>query len=188
MLQQSFRTELVEWLKEIVPFNQIDKYTLKTREGYQAETASASPDDVRHNNYVNYIICTEEHSYSISAHPSYLGCIASTRKCRAGENWTRGNDLPDGPSCYDTWQKIKDAILRYELVKIEAGSRIGLPDGASLPPNVTPFSPEEEAYTRAHCELMQAQLKFDAAERAWRGLNKREEAMPATRLSAEEVK
>lgn len=47
----------------------------------------------------------------------YLGCIASNRYPRLGEHWRRGNDLPDGPLTRETWEKIKDAIISYELVE-----------------------------------------------------------------------
>jgi hypothetical protein len=47
-----------------------------------------------------------------------MGCVVSCRKPRAGEDWTRGNDLPDGAYCYETWIKIKNAIIKHELVKV----------------------------------------------------------------------
>jgi len=72
-------------------------------------------------------IYTETNSYSISAclapGKSYLGCIASSRKPRAGEDWTRGNDLPDGEFWEETWRKILAAIVGYELVKIHRESK-----------------------------------------------------------------
>lgn len=46
----------------------------------------------------------------------YLGCQVSARKARAGEDWIRGNDLPDGDFNETTWKKILNAILNYELV------------------------------------------------------------------------
>ncbi len=49
---------------------------------------------------------------------SYLGCQTSSRKPRAGEDWTRGNDLADGNLSKETWDKIKNDIIAYELVKI----------------------------------------------------------------------
>ena len=48
----------------------------------------------------------------------YLGCQAGTRKPRAGEDWTRGTDLPDGKFTRETWKKILFDIVSYELVKI----------------------------------------------------------------------
>ena len=63
---------------------------------------------------------THEHKYTIVAHDrendeGYLGCTASTRRPRAGEDWNRGNDLPDGPFNKKTWNRIILGILRYEL-------------------------------------------------------------------------
>ena len=68
-------------------------------------------------------IYTDTNCYLISAHihkdgHGYLGCIASSRKPRAGEEHTRGNDLPDGPLDENTWRKILYSIVGYELVKI----------------------------------------------------------------------
>ena len=66
---------------------------------------------------------TNDHVYAIVAHDrskdnGYLGCVASTRKPRAGEDWTRGNDLADGPFNRETWEKIKNDIIAYELVPL----------------------------------------------------------------------
>lgn len=48
----------------------------------------------------------------------YLGCGASSRKSRPGEDWFRGNDLPDGKLTKDTWNKILHGIICYELEDI----------------------------------------------------------------------
>jgi len=68
---------------------------------------------------------TRDNRYSLVVTPSssndgtnYFGCQVSTRKPRAGEDWNRGNDLPDGKFNEETWIKIKNAIISYELVKI----------------------------------------------------------------------
>jgi len=71
-------------------------------------------------------IYTENYIYSIDVTEpkdlqkpwGYLGCVVSSRKPRAGESWTRGNDLPDGICHEQTWNAIKNAIIRYELVKL----------------------------------------------------------------------
>lgn len=73
-------------------------------------------------------IYTDTNAYSISARNGlvsdtppmrgYLGCIASCRKPRAGEDWQRGSDLADGPLTEDTWHKILGDIVSYELVKV----------------------------------------------------------------------
>ena len=69
----------------------------------------------------------------------YLGCIASTRKPRAGEAWTRGNDLADGPLSEDTWRCILADIVAYELVKVHRPKE----DGIGIPevPVTIPKSP-----------------------------------------------
>ena len=66
---------------------------------------------------------TEDHKYMIVAidrenDNGYLGCQVSTRKPRAGEDWTRGNDLPDGPFNKNTWNSILNGIIRYEIVRL----------------------------------------------------------------------
>jgi len=68
---------------------------------------------------------TKTHSYSISVRvpedaddDDYLGCIASTRTPRAGEDHTRGNDLADGKLCQETWNRILTDIVAYELVRL----------------------------------------------------------------------
>lgn len=68
---------------------------------------------------IKAVFCTTRNLYRITAKASYLGCIATSRVARAGETTLRGNDLPDGAFSEDTWRKIKDAILRYELVQLE---------------------------------------------------------------------
>jgi hypothetical protein len=69
----------------------------------------------------SFKIYTATYKYTITARApkgdrGYLGCIASARMPRAGEDWTRGNDLPDGPFTIETWHRILTAILAFELV------------------------------------------------------------------------
>lgn len=73
---------------------------------------------------------TETHTYSISARRKdrknkgekdlgYLGCQASTRKPRVGENWTRGTDLADGIYSEQTWINILCDIVGYEMKPLD---------------------------------------------------------------------
>lgn len=48
----------------------------------------------------------------------YLGCVSTTRKPRAGEDWSRGNDLADGPLTERTWYRILGDIISYEMVRV----------------------------------------------------------------------
>ena len=66
---------------------------------------------------------TDTNAYTISAverdgERNYLGCVSSCRKPRAGEDWHRGSDLPDGYLCEETWRDILAAIVSYEMVKV----------------------------------------------------------------------
>ena len=51
----------------------------------------------------------------------YLVCSATCRLCRPGEEWHRGNDLPDGEMCEETWHRILAGIVRYESQYIRKG-------------------------------------------------------------------
>jgi hypothetical protein len=69
-------------------------------------------------------IYTDNYKYRINAveklegEKSYLGCTVSSRKPLAGEDWTRGNDLADGKLTRETWERIKDHIIGYELIEL----------------------------------------------------------------------
>lgn len=108
-------SELKSWLEEMRRIN-IEDYMIVRRE----------------NDMIRIRFYTDSHQYAIVARlpnrggdkyrgpddKGYLGCYASCRKPRAGENWTRGNDLADGPYTRETWQRVMSDILAYELVKI----------------------------------------------------------------------
>jgi len=64
-------------------------------------------------------ICTPAHTYRLHFSDRYLGAQATCRRVRAGEDWLRGNDLPDGPFCRDTFDRIMLAIVVYEAVELE---------------------------------------------------------------------
>jgi len=172
MDSQSFRTQLVEWLKEIVPYNRIDDYTRKTREGIEINPFNTTHRSEWHRaNHVNYIFCTAEHRYSISATPTYLGCIASSTRERPGETWTRGNDLPDGKFCRETWEAIKNRIIGYEMVKLDpVHESRGVPDGPPADPKF--LTPENIEYNEAYHGIYLAQKRFEEAKRVLNGTNK----------------
>mgnify|MGYP001560171729 CR=1 FL=1 len=81
-------------------------------------------DPIRGYDLLKVCLYTDINRYSIVAHEgnsekrSYLGCTASSRKPRAGEDWTRGRDLADGPLSDETWHKILADIVSYELVDV----------------------------------------------------------------------
>jgi hypothetical protein len=103
---------LDKWLLELIFPGKVEDFIQNIEESVDNEETKRS-------------LCfyTEEHQYIISAieRPggnSYLGCGVLTRKERAGEDWKRGNDLPDGPFNKETWNRIIYAIVNYELVKL----------------------------------------------------------------------
>lgn len=67
---------------------------------------------------------TENYHYQISCTGNYMGCIVTSRKYRAGEDWLRGNDLHDGPLEDVTFAKILFDIVAYELKDIERNNPI----------------------------------------------------------------
>ena len=60
-------------------------------------------------------VYTPQHKYSIRVKQNYMGATVSQRVPRSGENWVRGNDLADGKCTEETWNRIVDDILAYEL-------------------------------------------------------------------------
>ena len=70
-----------------------------------------------------YRLYTSRHVYAISAvlkadGGTYLGCVMSDRMPEAGEEYTRGADLPDGKFNHNTWLAILYAIIGHELVPL----------------------------------------------------------------------
>lgn len=110
------KEQFYEWIKEIT-HGKIHEYT-------QLIQGENSPDGW----FETLKIYTHNYSYQITAEyynnietlkkHSYLGCIMSCRTPRAGEDWLRGRDMPDGPLSQETWDRIKNAIINHELVKV----------------------------------------------------------------------
>ena len=109
VIQATF-PELYEWLKSISRYGEIDKFIIP---------------DYKEPNFVKVTFYSHNYQYFIKAkkptsdnQKGYLGCQAQVRKPIAGEDWTRGNDLPDGSYSEETWQAIMKGIIGYELVKV----------------------------------------------------------------------
>ena len=112
MTNEEMRTKFVTWIKEIVRWGRLDWFVRTDYETFDEDKYR-----------LRVAIFTHHHKYTIvcvnhSSGKTYLGCTVSIRKPRAGEDWNRGNDLPDGMFCRETWESIKNAIVQYELVKI----------------------------------------------------------------------
>jgi len=103
---------LDQWLKELIYPGKVTDF-IKEIEGHGGDGEV----------YRSLCIYTEDNQYFISAierpaGKSYMGCQVTSRKARAGEDWHRGNDLPDGDFSKKTWDRIIYAIVSYELVKL----------------------------------------------------------------------
>ena len=116
--------EVVSWLSEICRSNKVEDHVVCYHN--------------LHDDSYNFHFYTKKYRYNLKARPystkqsmyrngktigesnsaPYLGCTVQSRKPRAGEDWNRGNDLPDGIYNKATWDRIKNAIIAYELVKI----------------------------------------------------------------------
>lgn len=110
---------LDEWINELVFPGEIQCFI------HNLKTLNEVDVNVR-----NFCIYTSEHKYNIYAidrpgEDGYLSCGASTRKMRPGEDWVRGNDLPDGPFNKNTWDSIIQAIVKYELVQLSDYTKPG---------------------------------------------------------------
>lgn len=101
------------WLKSMVRYGNVDSqvilfWDLDSPERFQC------------------LLYTNEYVYSITGYQAdemnskgYLGCIASTRKPRVGEDWNRGSDLHDGKYSEETFIKIMKDIVAHELKSIQ---------------------------------------------------------------------
>lgn len=101
-----------KWIEKLVFPGKVKNF-IKSTKNFESQ-------GVYHKEYIFY---TDEYKYKVLAidrsdDDGYLGCQVSARKLRAGEDWTRGNDLPDGPLDEKTWFIILNAIINYELVEL----------------------------------------------------------------------
>ena len=97
------------------------------------------------------LIWTENNEYHISCsfhrnetatRPTMLASVHA-RKYRTGENWRRGNDLPDGPFSKATFDAIISAIARYEIVA-KAKKIVPMTDTPEIPTTGFPSVVKEQ--------------------------------------------
>lgn len=115
--------DMAIWLKWIVRYGNVDSQVLIY---WNLNKRSNITEDDEEKLRFTCVFYTDTHKYSISGYQptvmnpdGYLGCVASTRKPRAGEDWNRGNDLPDGKYCEKTFNNIVRGILAYELKSLQ---------------------------------------------------------------------
>ena len=111
--------DLWVWLKPLCRFNKLEDFIICDNNS-----------NLLGLNKLRISFFTKEHQYFISAYlpegkkDGYLGCMAQTRKPRAGEDWTRGRDLADGSYSEKTFREIVNDIAAFELVKVVKGKEI----------------------------------------------------------------
>lgn len=112
---KDFRT----WIAELKNFSPLDTHSVMEESGQNDGT------DPEYK--LSLIIFTRTNKYRITAiekkgrKKSYLGCIATARTPRAGEDWHRGSDLYDGLLTKDVWHRILADIVSHEMVRIAKG-------------------------------------------------------------------
>lgn len=96
---------VMNWLAEIVPGGNVTKYV---KEG--------EPDA----DYWSFLIYTERYRYRINVKKdgTYMGAFLGSQVREPGEDWLRGNDFPDGPISQETWDAIKNRIIRSLLLPL----------------------------------------------------------------------
>lgn len=170
-----WQSQFMEWLKEIVPWEKIREY-VQFKGGVPADWVKGKmgpfnvDTKIEHDpDTISVRVFTKDHLYNIVAKAGYLGCTMSNRKGRAGEDWTRGHDLPDGKCNRSTWDKIKLAILKTELVRV---ARPLDPKGVAASQAMTPE--EMEGFERHHTRYTDKRGKEFYAEWLQRGEEIRE--------------
>lgn len=110
-----FKTTLLKWIRQLT-YGNPDKYCKF---------------DTSKKGYIRTTLYSDRYAYHIVANidSKYLGCIMTCRKSRTGEDWFRGNDLPDGIFCEKTWNNILRGIVRNELVQLvpKVESKVDIP-------------------------------------------------------------
>ncbi len=115
MKEFEWRSKLIKWLREICPKQNADDYC-------QIMTDSTNPATMKvrlfTHDYRYTIIVTAKTDDEI-----WLSCSSLRRKSLAGLTDHFYANLVDGQFSQVTWELIKVAILRFELVKITAKAK-----------------------------------------------------------------
>jgi hypothetical protein len=119
------------WIQEIIPYSEDSNLYVQVED----HEGIGDPSDPK-NDFERIIIniYTDTHCYNIvlidrENDPGYIGCQSSIRKPYVGEDHTRGRDLSDGKFTRETWNKIKDDIIKSEILPLYTSKH----EGAELP-------------------------------------------------------
>ena len=122
---EELRATLIGWLSFLKPWTVTSQdwedYILTDEEFKEYSYPSGLPENVGwgpNPDRLVVIFFTNNHEYRIScnAKSNYMSGYVENRKPRPGENWTRGNDLPDGSFCKETFDSIIRRAFAYEII------------------------------------------------------------------------
>ena len=108
--------DVKNWIKELLPYGEdFDKYVKVI-----TDEAEGNAEGKFKHKLIVHIFTQSRLYYHIVAkdendNTGYLGCQVGNSYCLAGEDHSRGRDLPDGPLSEETWRKIVNDIVRTEL-------------------------------------------------------------------------
>lgn len=122
----------LRWIKDdITQFAEFEKHVIYAFRSFPQPVGLIPEHRMVIRLYTDRICYTMNVVTGVGQPTGYLGGGTTSRKPRAGEDWHRGSDITDGPLTRETWEKIKNDIISYELVQCDDGMQIwGLvPDG-----------------------------------------------------------
>ena len=127
---QEARATMIEWLKNVkhwyLPDHSWEDYFFTDDEWTDYRFPDGHPTKGNGDpNRFHVHLFTNDNEFHISAtigKKSYLGCIATARKKRPGENWTRGSDLPDGSFSKKTFDHCCSRFLQVHSNLLIKGS------------------------------------------------------------------
>lgn len=117
--------KLKEWLNKLAMASNTGGFTsvVKVTEDSISIKKDIVAGDENHHKYKVYLYTKSRKRYMILGidrpnDEGYLGSQVSNTYPLAGEDWTRGDDLPDGPFNEETWYNILSAIVGNELQEL----------------------------------------------------------------------
>ena len=119
---EELRATVIEWLNEIKTWSCASEqdwndYILTDEEWIDYKWPLGRPDGwTQTQDKLHVVLFTPNNEYHISVCDTYLGGGVQSRTRKAGENWDRGNDIPDGLFNKTTWDNIIRFIVGYELI------------------------------------------------------------------------
>ena len=107
---KNYKNPVLKWISEICPGQDIQSSYVQSVDSKKG--------------VLILVVFSHDFRYMITATKKHLDCFVSNRKPRAGLVESQSFGLAGGPVKRETWDKIKDAIIKYELVKISRRPKV----------------------------------------------------------------